>query len=121
MAKAAEIPPDTLLDKDTALRLLRKMLLIRRFEERTEEQYTRARIGGYCHLAIGEEAANVGSIDPMDRGDYVLASYRDHGTALAVGSEPHRVMAELFGKATGVAGGDGGAEHPLHGAPPLPG
>src|SRR4051794_41936453 len=91
------------------------MLLIRRFEERTEEQYTRARIGGYCHLAIGEEAANVGSIDPMEPGDYVLASYRDHGTAMAVGSEPHRVMAELFGKATGVAGGDGG---PLDPPPP---
>jgi len=89
------------------------MLLIRRFEERTEEQYTRARIGGYCHLAIGEEAANVGSIDPMEPGDYVLASYRDHGTALAVGSEPHRVMAELFGKATGVAGGYGGSMHLL--------
>ena len=89
------------------------MLLIRRFEERTEEQYTRARIGGYCHLAIGEEAANVGAIDPMEPGDYVLASYRDHGTALAVGSEPHRVMAELFGKATGVAGGYGGSMHLL--------
>jgi pyruvate dehydrogenase E1 component subunit alpha len=89
------------------------MLLIRRFEERTEEQYTRARIGGYCHLAIGEEAANVGAIDPLEPGDYVLASYRDHGTALAVGSEPHRVMAELFGKATGVAGGYGGSMHLL--------
>ena len=98
---------------EIAERLLRKMLLIRRFEERTEEQYTRARIGGYCHLAIGEEAANVGAIDPLEPGDYVLASYRDHGAALAVGSEPHRVMAELFGKATGVAGGYGGSMHLL--------
>src|SRR4051812_31040234 len=98
---------------EVAERLLRKMLLIRRFEERTEEQYTRARIGGYCHLAIGEEAANVGAIEPMEPGDYVLASYRDHGTALAVGSEPHRVMAELFGKRTGVAGGFGGSMHLL--------
>ena len=101
------------IDAATAERLLRQMLLIRRFEERTEEQYTRARIGGYCHLAIGEEAANVGAIDPLEPGDYVLASYRDHGTALAVGSEPHRVMAELFGKATGVAGGYGGSMHLL--------
>jgi pyruvate dehydrogenase E1 component alpha subunit len=101
------------IDAATAERLLRQMLLIRRFEERTEEQYTRARIGGYCHLAIGEEAANVGAIEPMEPGDYVLASYRDHGTALAVGSEPHRVMAELFGKATGVAGGYGGSMHLL--------
>jgi hypothetical protein len=87
------------------------MLLIRRFEERAEEQYTRARIGGYCHLAIGEEAANVGSIDPMVEKDYVFTSYRDHGTALAVGSDPAAVMAELFGRATGVSGGYGGSMH----------
>src|SRR4051812_11150374 len=117
MAKAAEIPPDTLLDKDTALRLFRMMALIRRFEERTEEQYTRARIGGYCHLAIGEEASTVGAIDALEEGDCLYASYRDHGTALAVGSEPAAVMAELFGKETGVARGRGGAMHPL-GVPP---
>ena len=89
MAKAAETPPDTLLDKDTARRLFRMMALIRRFEERTEEQYTRARIGGYCHLAIGEEASTVGAIDALERrATACYASYRDHGTALAVGSEP---------------------------------
>src|SRR5207342_980782 len=98
---------------EDARRLLRMMLLIRRFEERTEEQYTRARIGGYCHLAIGEEAANVGAIEPLEPGDYVLASYRDHGAALAIGSDPAGVMAELFGKATGVAGGYGGSMHLL--------
>src|SRR3954471_6512158 len=113
MAKAAEIPPDTLLDKDTALRLLRMMLLVRRFEERTEEQYTRARIGGYCHLAIGEEAANVGAIDALVEGDYLCASYRDHAAALAIGSDPAAIMAELFGKRTGVAGGFGGSMHLL--------
>ena len=111
MAKAAETPPDTLLDKDTALRLFRMMALIRRFEERTEEQYTRARIGGYCHLAIGEEAATVGAIDALEPEDCLYASYRDHGTALAVGSEPVAVMAELFGKETGVAHGRGGSMH----------
>ena len=89
------------------------MVLIRRFEERTEEQYTRARIGGYCHLAIGEEAANVGAIEPLGASDYLFTSYRDHGAALAVGSEPSGVMAELFGKATGVAGGYGGSMHLL--------
>src|SRR3954454_2200691 len=113
MAKAAEIPPDTLLDKDTALRLFRMMALIRRFEERTEEQYTRARIGGYCPLAIGEEASTVGAIDALEEGDCLYASYRDHGTALAVGSEPAAVMAELFGKETGVAHGRGGSMHLL--------
>ena len=80
MAKAAETPPDTLRRQDTALRLFRMMALIRRFEERTEEQYTRARIGGYCHLAIGEEASTVGAIDALEAGDCLYASYRDHGT-----------------------------------------
>jgi len=101
------------LAPEHALGLLRKMLLIRRFEERAEEQYTRARIGGYCHLAIGEEAANVGAIDPLAASDYVFTSYRDHGTALAVGSPPAAVMAELFGRATGVSGGYGGSMHLL--------
>jgi len=86
---------------------------VRRFEERTEEQYTRARIGGYCHLCIGEEASHVGAIDQLGEGDYLFASYRDHGSALAVGSDPTAVMAELFGKATGVAGGYGGSMHLL--------
>jgi pyruvate dehydrogenase E1 component alpha subunit len=104
---------DVLQDREQALRLLRMMLLIRRFEERTEEQYTRARIGGYCHLAIGEEAANVGSIDCLEANDYLLTSYRDHAAALAVGSPPAAVMAELFGKATGVARGYGGSMHLL--------
>src|SRR4051795_6493310 len=113
MAKAAETPPDTLLDKDTALRLFRMMALIRRFEERTEEQYTRARIGGYCHLAIGEEAANVGAIAQLREQDYLFTSYRDHAAALSVGSDPAAVMAELFGKSTGVAGGYGGSMHLL--------
>jgi pyruvate dehydrogenase E1 component alpha subunit len=113
MAKAADRACDVLQDAEHALRLLRMMLLVRRFEERAEEQYTRARIGGYCHLAIGEEAANVGSIDCLEAEDYLFVSYRDHAAALAVGSSPAAVMAELFGKETGVAGGYGGSMHLL--------
>ncbi len=118
MAKAAESKQERageelLADHEAARRLLVTMALIRRFEERTEEQYTRARIGGYCHLAIGEEASSVGAIDAMEEGDYLFASYRDHGTALAVGSPPAAVMAELFGKETGVARGRGGSMHLL--------
>jgi pyruvate dehydrogenase E1 component alpha subunit len=113
MAKAVETAIETLQDSETAYRLFRMMALIRRFEERTEEQYTRARIGGYCHLAIGEEASTVGAIDAMQEGDCLYASYRDHGTALAVGSPPTAVMAELFGKETGVAHGRGGSMHLL--------
>jgi pyruvate dehydrogenase E1 component alpha subunit len=113
MAKAVETAIEELQDSDTAQRLFRMMALIRRFEERTEEQYTRARIGGYCHLAIGEEASTVGAIDAMEDGDCLYASYRDHGTALAVGSPPAAVMGELFGKETGVARGRGGSMHLL--------
>jgi pyruvate dehydrogenase E1 component alpha subunit len=118
MAKAAESNQqraggDVLADHEAARRLLFTMALIRRFEERAEEQYTRARIGGYCHLAIGEEASSVGAIDALEDGDYLFASYRDHGTALAVGSAPAAVMAELFGKETGVAHGRGGSMHLL--------
>jgi len=113
MASSVSQHQPLLRDAATARRILRQMVLIRRFEERTEEQYTRARIGGYCHLAIGEEAANVGAIEPLGESDYLFTSYRDHGAALAVGSEPSGVMAELFGKATGVAGGYGGSMHML--------
>jgi pyruvate dehydrogenase E1 component alpha subunit len=109
----AQSEPALELDAENAHRLFREMVLIRRFEERTEEQYTRARIGGYCHLAIGEEASVVGSIDAMEEGDCIFTSYRDHGTALAVGSPPAAVMAELFGKVTGVAHGRGGSMHLL--------
>src|SRR4051812_50097178 len=98
MAKAVVKPDDVLQDNELALRLLRMMLLIRRFEERTEEQYTRARIGGYCHLAIGEEAANVGSIVCLEPADYLFASYRDHAAALAVGSSPAAGVAGPFGE-----------------------
>ncbi|MEY4225636.1 MAG: hypothetical protein RL190_393 [Actinomycetota bacterium] len=113
MTKADTAKDGQALAPEHGLDLLRRMLLIRRFEERAEEQYTRARIGGYCHLAIGEEAANVGAVDPMGDRDVLFASYRDHGAALAVGSEPAAVMAELFGRATGVAGGYGGSMHLL--------
>ncbi len=113
MAKPAETQSSVLEDREHALSLFRQMALIRRFEERTEEQYTRARIGGYCHLAIGEEASSVGSIDALEPGDALYASYRDHGTALAVGSPAAAVMAELFGKDSGAAHGRGGSMHLL--------
>ncbi len=113
MTKTVRAADPVLADREHARALLRMMMLIRRFEERTEEQYTRARIGGYCHLAIGEEAANVGILDVLGDDDYVFTSYRDHATALAIGSPPAGVMAELFGKASGVAGGYGGSMHLL--------
>jgi pyruvate dehydrogenase E1 component alpha subunit len=87
------------------------MVLIRRFEEKAFEMYTRAKIGGYCHLNIGEEAAIVGAVSAMEPDDWILSYYREHGHILARGTDPGAVMAELFGKATGVAGGRGGSMH----------
>ncbi len=94
------------------LELYRSMLLLRRFEEAAGRAYTEGRIGGFCHLYIGQEAVAVGvraAVDPAR--DYLVNAYRDHGHAIAWGSEPERVMAELFGKANGVARGKGGSMH----------
>ncbi|XAS74982.1 pyruvate dehydrogenase (acetyl-transferring) E1 component subunit alpha [Dermatophilaceae bacterium Sec6.4] len=89
----------------------RQMVLIRSFELRASEMYQRAKIGGYCHLNLGEEATVVGLMAALRRSDYLFTTYRDHGYALSRGLEPGRVMAELFGKVTGVSGGRGGSMH----------
>jgi pyruvate dehydrogenase E1 component alpha subunit len=93
------------------LALYRQMVLIRRFEEKCAEMYALAKIGGFCHLYIGEEAVAVGAIAALRPDDYVLSAYRDHGHCLAKGSDPKRVMAELFGKQTGLCKGKGGSMH----------
>jgi pyruvate dehydrogenase E1 component alpha subunit len=91
--------------------LYRQMLLIRRFEEKTAEMYQRARIGGYCHLNLGEEATCVGLCNGMRPNDYLFTNYREHGYALARGIDPGRIMAELFGREGGVSRGRGGSMH----------
>ena len=91
--------------------LYRQMLLIRRFEEKAAEAYSRGKIGGFCHLYIGQEAVGVGAISAIRKDDYVLTSYREHGQAIAKGISPNAVMAELFGKATGCSHGKGGSMH----------
>jgi pyruvate dehydrogenase E1 component subunit alpha len=96
---------------DALRRLLRDMLLIRRFEEKSAEAYAHAKIGGFCHLYIGQEAVAVGTMAALRPDDYVLTSYREHGQALARGIAARAVMAELFGKATGTSGGKGGSMH----------
>jgi pyruvate dehydrogenase E1 component alpha subunit len=88
-----------------------QMSLIRAFELRASEMYARAKIGGYCHLNLGEEATVVGLMAALQPRDYLFASYRDHGYALARGMHANNVMAELFGKTTGVSGGRGGSMH----------
>jgi pyruvate dehydrogenase E1 component alpha subunit len=89
----------------------RQMTLIRAFELRASEMYQRAKIGGYCHLNLGEEATVVGLMAALELRDYLFTTYRDHGYALIRGLEPGPVMAELFGKSTGVSGGRGGSMH----------
>jgi pyruvate dehydrogenase E1 component alpha subunit len=97
--------------KETDLKLLRDMLLIRRFEERAAQQYQMQKIGGFCHLYIGQEAVAVGCVAAAKHEDYLITAYRDHGHALARGTTADACMAELFGKATGCSKGMGGSMH----------
>src|SRR2546422_7617691 len=99
------------LDRETLIHLYYQMLLIRRFEEKSAESYSMGKIGGFCHLYIGQEAVAVGSISAIRKDDYLLTSYRDHGHALAKGMSPESVMAELYGKAGGCSKGKGGSMH----------
>src|SRR3954469_1829310 len=102
-------------DSEQLRRLLEVMLLIRAFEPEAERQYKKAKIGGYCHLATGQEAAHVGAVGAMADDDVLLAAYRVHGLALARGIEPGAVMAELFGRVDGCAHGRGGSMDLLDG------
>ena len=88
-----------------------QMALIRSFEQRAAEMYQRAKVGGYCHLNLGEEATVVGLMAALAQRDYLFTSYRDHGYALARGMAAGPVMAELFGRSTGVSSGRGGSMH----------
>jgi pyruvate dehydrogenase E1 component alpha subunit len=99
------------MDRNDLLSLYRQMLLIRRFEEKSAEMYALAKIAGFLHLYIGEEAIAVGAIAALRPDDYAISAYRDHGHCLARGSNPGQVMAELFGKSTGLCHGKGGSMH----------
>ncbi len=103
--------PDTLPQPDVAREWLQTMTLIRRFEERAGEMYARAKIGGFLHLSIGEEATIVGSARALRDSDYLICTYRSHGHALARGTPPENVMAELFGRVDGCSHGHGGSMH----------
>ncbi|HEY0347668.1 MAG TPA: pyruvate dehydrogenase (acetyl-transferring) E1 component subunit alpha [Pyrinomonadaceae bacterium] len=98
-------------DRDTLVKIFHQMLLIRRFEEKCAESYSLGKIGGFCHLYIGQEAVGVGAISTLRPDDYVLTSYREHGQAIAKGISPEAVMAELYGKAGGCSHGKGGSMH----------
>ena len=93
------------------MKIFHQLVLIRRFEEKCAESYSLGKIGGFCHLYIGQEAVAVGAISVLRRDDYVLTSYREHGQAIAKGISPEAVMAELYGKAGGCSRGKGGSMH----------
>jgi len=119
-AKMTEIPegrdtpsedPLRGFSEEEVLGFLRRMLLFRRFEEKAEEAYAIGKIGGFCHLHIGQEGSAAGCIGPLRDDDYVICGYREHTQALAKGMDPKVVMAELYGKAPGASAGRGGSMH----------
>ena len=99
------------LTKSELLDTYQQMLLIRAFEEKAAEMYAKGKIGGFLHLYSGQEAVGVGFISVLREDDYVVGAYREHGQCIAKGTDPKYVMAELFGKATGVSKGKGGSMH----------
>ena len=105
-------PKSSTISREKLLSMLEEMQLIRAFEEKAGQMYGLRKIGGFCHLYTGQEAVAVGAISSLDLAkDYVLTAYRDHGHALACGLDPKALMAELFGKVTGVSRGKGGSMH----------
>jgi pyruvate dehydrogenase E1 component alpha subunit len=103
--------PPLVGDAELNLELLRSMLLQRRFEERCAEAYALGKIGGFCHLYIGQEAVSTGTLSMLRPDDYVITTYRDHGQAIVRGITPRAVMAELFGRVDGCSHGKGGSMH----------
>ncbi len=99
------------LDRATLVRIYHEMVLVRRFEEKAAEAYSSGKIGGFCHLYIGQEAVAIGALSAIRKDDYVLTSYREHAHAIAKGMSPESVMAELYGKAGGCSKGKGGSMH----------
>jgi len=107
----AKTPVNAGLSRDAKIELHRKMVRIRRFEERSLRAYQAKKIGGFLHLYIGQEAVAVGCCSLMGKNDHVITAYRDHGHAIAVGMDTKPLMAELYGKATGCSKGKGGSMH----------
>src|SRR5881296_700537 len=99
------------VDAGLARSLYTDMVLIRRFEEKAAEAYALGKIGGFLHLYIGEEAVAVGATSALRPDDYAISAYREHGHCLAKGSDPKRMMAELYGRRDGLSKGKGGSMH----------
>lgn len=101
----------TAFSKETYLFWYESMLLMRKFEEKAGQLYGQQKIKGFCHLYIGQEACAAGSVSALQKGDKYITAYRDHAHPLALGTSPNAIMAELYGKATGVSKGKGGSMH----------
>ncbi|MGI4019870.1 MAG: pyruvate dehydrogenase (acetyl-transferring) E1 component subunit alpha [Janthinobacterium lividum] len=99
------------ITKDTYLMWYESMLLMRKFEEKTGQLYGQQKIRGFCHLYIGQEAVLAGAMSTIKKGDSMITTYRDHAHALALGTPPSAIMAEMYGKATGCSKGKGGSMH----------
>src|SRR6185369_1293410 len=99
------------LPDNELVKLYRQMVLSREFEEACAEQYTKGQITGFLHLYSGQEAVAVGATAGVHKDDYILSAYREHAQAIVRGADPKRVMAELFGRATGICKGKGGSMH----------
>ncbi len=97
--------------KETYMEWFESMLMMRRFEEKAGQLYGQQKIKGFCHLYIGQEACVAGAVSALKRGDKYITAYRDHAHPLALGSDPKAIMAELFGKVTGISKGKGGSMH----------
>ena len=110
-ADFAKAPVNARLSREDKVELHRKMVRIRRFEERSLRAYQSKKIGGFLHLYIGQEAVAVGCCSLMGKHDHIITAYRDHGHAIAVGMDTKPLMAELYGKATGCSKGKGGSMH----------
>jgi len=110
-SQSATAPINASLSKEGKIELHRKMVRIRRFEERSLRAYQGKKIGGFLHLYIGQEAVAVGCCSLMGANDHVITAYRDHGHAMAVGMDTKALMAELYGKITGCSKGKGGSMH----------
>ncbi|MBL8808364.1 MAG: thiamine pyrophosphate-dependent dehydrogenase E1 component subunit alpha [Rhodospirillales bacterium] len=111
LPRANQRPELSAFDDGTLAEALRKMHLIRKFEEAAEDCYMRGLIHGTMHLSIGQEASAVGSAIPLAKSDYVLSTHRGHGHCIAKGASPDRMFAEFFGKETGYCNGRGGSMH----------
>ena len=108
---ATPTPLSQRIDNTELLKMYRSMLLIRRFEETCGQHYSLGNIRGFLHLYIGQEATGVGAISALEARDYIVTHYRDHGHALARGLDTNRIMAEMFGRRTGLSKGKGGSMH----------